>query len=303
MVMRMIILLGFSMLLASSPLVAEPAPSMLSNQGQRLLMGPIEWAAGEGETPVSKEPVKRVKKEGGTSPGKAFLYSLLVPGLGEIMNGSTLRGAFFMGIEAVGLGLYFNWNKKGKDIEKEFRQVADEKWSPENYLAWRSSTISRNSSITHALPCSSYVESYVDSLKVGKRYWGSCAGSEIQQYYELIGKYDQYASGWTDLVNAETGNLAENTRVDSVENYLSKTRLDYEIQRDDSNRFLKRASAVTGLILVNHVISAIDAARVARLRSEGATAEAIERRTQFSFVLHQRQRTRVPMLMAYKPFP
>ena len=68
MVIRMIILLGFSMLLASSPLVAEPAPSMLSDQGQRLLMGPIEWAAGEGETPTSKEPVKRVKKEGGT-PG------------------------------------------------------------------------------------------------------------------------------------------------------------------------------------------------------------------------------------------
>ena len=286
MVIRMIILLGFSMLLESSPLVAEPAPSMLSDQGQRLLMGPIEWAAEEGETPVSKEPVRRVKKEGGTSPGKAFLYSLLVPGLGEIMNGSTLRGAFFMGIEAVGLGLYFNWNTKGKDLEKEFRQVADEKWSPENYLAWRSSTISRNSSITHALPCSTY-----------------CADSEVQQYYELIGKYDQYVSGWTDLVYAETGNPAGATQVDSVENYLSETRLAYEIQRDDSNRFLKRASAVTGLLLVNHVISAIDAARVARLRSEGATAEAIERRTQFSFVLNQRQRTRIPMLMAYKPFP
>ena len=298
MVTRMIILLGFSMLLASSPLVAEPAPSMLSDQGQRLLMGPIQWAAVEGETPASKEPVKRMKKESGTSSGKAFLYSLLVPGLGEIMNGSTLRGAFFMGIEAVGLGLYFNWNTKGKDIEKEFRQVADEKWSPENYLAWRSSTISRNSSITHALPCSTYVNDY---LTTGG--FGDCADSEVQQYYELIGKYDQYVSGWTDLVYAETGNPAGATQVDSVENYLSETRLAYEIQRDDSNRFLKRASAVTGLLLVNHVISAIDAARVARLRSEGATAEAIERRTQFSFVLHQRQRTRVPMLMAYKPFP
>ena len=64
MVTRTIILLGFNMLLVSSPLVAEPAPSMLSDQGQRLLMGPIEWAAEEGETPASKEPVKRVKKEG-----------------------------------------------------------------------------------------------------------------------------------------------------------------------------------------------------------------------------------------------
>ena len=59
MVIRMIILLGFSMLFASSPLVAEPAPSMLSDQGQHLLMGPIEWAAGAGETPASKELVAR----------------------------------------------------------------------------------------------------------------------------------------------------------------------------------------------------------------------------------------------------
>ncbi|MGB1717003.1 MAG: hypothetical protein ACPHO6_02545 [Candidatus Latescibacterota bacterium] len=298
MITRMILLLGSSLLIASTALEAEPAPSMLSDQGQHLLMGPIEWAAEEGETPAAERSVERAQKGGGTSPGRAFLYSIIVPGLGEMMNGSTLRGAVFMGIEAIGLGLYFNWNSKGKDLEKEFRQVADETWSPENYLAWRSSTISRNSSITHALPCSTYVNDY---LTTGD--FGDCPDSEVQQYYELIGKYDQYVSGWTDLVYAETGNPAGATQVDSVENYLSETRLAYEIQRDDSNRFLKRASAVTGLILVNHVISAIDAARVARLRSDGATAEAIERRTQFSFVLHQRQRTRVPMLMAYKPFP
>jgi len=298
MITRMILLLGSSLLIASTALEAEPAPSMLSDQGQHLLLGPIELAIQDGEAPSQGERVERDHQKRGTSPGRAFLYSILVPGLGEMMNGSTLRGAFFMGIEAIGLGLYFNWNSKGKDLEKEFRQVADEKWSPENYLAWRSSTISRNSSITHALPCSTYVNDY---LTTGD--FGDCPDSEVQQYYELIGKYDQYVSGWTDLVYAETGNPAGATQVDSVENYLSETRLAYEIQRDDSNRFLKRASAVTGLILVNHVISAIDAARVARLRSDGATAEAIERRTQFSFVLHQRQRTRVPMLMAYKPFP
>ena len=195
------------------------------------------------------------------------------------------------------LGLYFSWNGKGNDLEDKFRAAADTTWNPLDYLAWRGSTISRNSSITHALPCSSYVNDY---LATGK--FGGCEDAEIQQYYELIGKYDQFTSGWVDLVHVETGNDAQATQVDSVENFLSAKRLDYEVKRDDSNRFLKRASAVTGLILVNHVISAIDAARVARSKADGATAEKLERRTRFAFVMHEGSRSQVPMLMAYKPF-
>ncbi len=294
MIVRIVAACVLSGWLASSPLEAEPLPSLFSEEGQHFLMGPMA-AADDGE-PVPVPRAERAVDTGGTSPGRAFLYSVLVPGLGEIMNGSPLRGAFFMGVEAIGLGLYFNWNSKGKDLEKEFREVADETWDPLSYLAWRGSTISRNSSITHALPCSTYIDDY---LSTGD--FGSCPDSEVQQYYELLGKYDQFVAGWTDLVYVETGSRAEATRVDSVENFLSEARLAYEIQRDDSNRFLKRASAVTGLLLVNHVISAIDAARVARFRSEGVATEQIERRTRFAFELHGRPDARVPMLMAYKP--
>ena len=92
------------------------------------------------------------------------------------------------------------------------------------------------------------------------------------------------------------------TEVDSVENFHSERRLRYEDQRDESNRFLKRASTVSGVILINHVISAIDAARVARARAEGADEAALRRRTRFC-VGHAALdvRARVPMLMAYKP--
>ena len=106
-------------------------------------------------------------------------------------------------------------------VEDEFRTVADENWDPLNYLAWRGSTISRNSSITHALQCSSAVDFYVETGKFngvdqdGQRF--HCDDSEIQQYYELIGKYDQFVSGWTDLVRVSTENAAQPTEVDSVE--------------------------------------------------------------------------------------
>ena len=98
------------------------------------------------------------------------------------------------------------------------KQFADEHWDPFSYLAWRASRISRNSSITHALPCSTYViEGNLDN----------CRGTEVQQYYELLGKYDQFLTGWVDVQDAN-GNRVQSTQVDSVENYRSENRQAYE---------------------------------------------------------------------------
>ena len=91
------------------------------------------------------------------------------------------------------------------------------------------------------------------------------------------------------------------TEVDSVENFHSERRLRYEDDRDESNRFLKRASTVSGVILINHVISAIDAARVARARAAGADEAALRRRTRLSLVMQPWTWGHVPMLVAYKP--
>ena len=54
--------------------------------------------------------------------------------------------------------------------------------------------------------------------------------------------------------------------------------------------------------MINHVISAIDAARVTRLRSAGVAEAALARRTRMAVVMQPWQRRQVPMLMAYKPF-
>jgi hypothetical protein len=274
---------------------AQELPSVLSEQGQALLMGPLAKVhLGEGPQKLEAVPSQGDQAK---SPRRAFLYSALLPGAGELYAGARKRAAVFFGIEAITAGLYFSWKGKGDDIEKEFRQMADQSWDPLNYLAWRGSTISRNSSITHALPCSSYVRGYVETGK-----FQGCPESEVQQYYELIGKYNQFAAGWTDLVRAETGNAVQPTEVDSVENFLSEIRLQYEDKRDESNRFLKRASNLAGVILVNHALSAIDAARVARGRASGVSESRLERRTRFEFVLYPGSRGQVPMAVAIKPF-
>lgn len=276
--------------LTASALAGE-LPSIFG-QYQAQLEGGIEAASPEEEQVLSVSAPPSAK-----SPRRALLLSALVPGAGQFYNGSKAKAAIFFGIEAAALGLYFNWKGEGDDIEKEFRQTADAEWDPLDYLAWRGSTISRNSSITHALPCSADVQIYVDTGS-----FGDCPDREVQQYYELIGKYDQFISGWADKVDKETGNRVAATEVDSVEGYLSETRLTYEDRRNDSNKFLKRASNLTGLILVNHVLSAIDAARSARNLAAGQSPQKVARRTRFIFAFHQGSRSKVPMLYAYKPF-
>ncbi len=299
--------------LTAASVRAEGLPSILSEEGQAFLVG---LRAVEGDADPEPAPMPRTETRKGKSSKRAFLLSALVPGLGEWYAGSKKRALAFFGAEAALVGMWAAWKGKGNDVVEEFRAVADEHWDPEDYILWRESTISNNSSITHALPCSSEVHGYIvearreGKLQAGEKLsaldrsevFGGCAPSQIQQYYELIGKYDQFVAGWDDLRRGgSTGNAAVPTEVDSVENFHSERRLRYEDDRDESNRFLKRASTVSGVILINHVISAIDAARVARARAAGADEAALRRRTRFALVMQPWVRARVPMFVAYKP--
>ena len=291
--------------LTAASVWAEGLPSILSEEGQAFLVG---LRAVEGDADPEPAPMPRTEARKGKSSKRAFLLSALVPGLGEWYAGSKKRGLAFLGAEAALVGMWAAWKGKGNDVVEEFRAVADEHWDPEEYIAWRESTISNNSSITHALPCSSEVrEMYIPAIASGLGAdFGGCAASQIQQYYELIGKYDQFIAGWKEDLkrvrsDGSIGNPVGWTEVDSVENFHSERRLRYEDQRDESNRFLKRASTVSGVILINHVISAIDAARVARARAAGVDEAALRRRTRFALVMQPWVRARVPMFVAYKP--
>ena len=248
-------------------------------------------AGGDSDSGVEEERAKTQLGKPLKSPQRSLLYSAILPGAGEFYAGARKRAALFFGLEAVAWGLYLSWNGKGDDIEVDFRRDADEQWEALNYVNWRGSTISRNSSITHALPCSSYVVT-VDNVT-------DCPSSDKQQYYELIGKYDQFISGWTDVTDGT--NRVQPTEIDSAENFRSELRLAYEDKRNESNKNLKRATNVAGLILVNHVLSAIDAARAARATAQGADAATLQRRTRLAFV-RGGSSGKTPILLAYKPF-
>ena len=268
-------------LLPAVPLSQRPGPTLLR----------VAQASDmeEGESPSPAAPKKR------RSPRRAFLLSALVPGAGELWAGSKMRAALFFGLEVLGWGAYTSWNARGDELESEFRAHADTTWNPWNYLAWRDSRQARHSSRTHTLPCDSLFVQAPSTTPVAE-VLGGCSTTETQQYYELIGKYDQFIAGWKDITRS--GNRVHYTEVDSAENFSSALRLEYEDRRHESNKYLKRAGNVAGLIFVNHVLSAIDAARVARARNLGRDEAAIARRIRLVATL---DRDRTARLTAWRP--
>ena len=150
----------------------------------------------------------------------ALILSGIFPGAGEIYLGSYKKGAAFACVEVLCWTLYITNNNKGDDIRTEFRAYADENWSES---VWRNALITygiNEQNLSHQLP-----------------------DEKTQQYYEMIGKYDQFAIGWNDCNEWEG---------------LSENRLYYEGRRYEHNKHLKRAITMTSIVLLNRVASFID---------------------------------------------
>lgn len=103
-----------------------------------------------------------------------------------------------------------------------------------------------------------------------------------QQYYELIGKYFHFAVGWEDYEAArdENGNptwredgeyiaaIDPDTRDGSGDHVFVSDRFwDYRDDHATANDYFRRASRISSLFILNHIISAVDAAVFARLHN------------------------------------
>ncbi len=177
------------------------------------------------------------------SPKKALFMSAVVPGSGEAYAGKFLKSAGFLALEAAGWTLYITQNKKGNDIDREFKQYADAHWSEGVYWDWIAmhSGVDRNDMT--ALRAWEH-EHFSHGLHEEKD----------QQYYEMVGKYDQFNYAWDD---SDIGLLDEGFDRTTMR---SKHRLYYEGRRNASNQAFKNATKGLTVVLFNHILSALDAA-------------------------------------------
>jgi hypothetical protein len=171
------------------------------------------------------------------SVGKAFLLSAVIPGAGEFYNKSFLKGLAFLGVEVGAWAVYAIYTKSGNEKTDEFEAYANTHWSEDEYWA----SLARLSGCdVNNRPCLRDYES--------KTFSHFLPDERNQTYYENIGKYDQFNAGWDDSISGEAKER------DSANRSL------YTRLRKKANDQFKIATYGTSIVLVNHVISALDAA-------------------------------------------
>ena len=184
---------------------------------------------------------------GRKSSAKAFLMSLVVPGAGQLYAGNKIRPVIFLGVEAAAWGLHASYHSKGEDATDIYEAFNQEHWSRDrhqDYMDWTYGEMPDTfTEITHHLP-----------------------ETNTQQFYEMTGKYDQFAWGWDDaslrdsMMYTEYKNINPPPRVFYAENVpVSPNRDKYEGLRDDANSEYNKATKMLTLVLANHVISAFEA--------------------------------------------
>ncbi len=198
------------------------------------------------------------------SPGKAFVYSLIIPGAGQLYYGSKIKAAAFLGAEAASWFFYAKFHSDGEELTDEFEAFQQAHWSEDaysDYLEWvyghRDDDSIDAVEISHNLP-----------------------STRTQQYYEMTGKYDQFSWGWDDArldgrglegVDTTSGNpytpvdppdTAKGNRVPS-----SANRLTYETMRHDANKKFDNATKMIIVASVNHLVSAVEALISTKLRN------------------------------------
>jgi hypothetical protein len=176
---------------------------------------------------------------------QAFLYSLVLPGAGQFYAGSKIKPALFLGAEAVIWYGYFHFHGQGNDRTDIYEGEANRQWSEQRYVEF----------LQYFFGVSDDEEALNED---GNLFFGHHLPDEkTQQYYEMIGKYDQFVFGWSDSPPPSQFDPSDKYAFESI---MSDIRLNYEQLRNDANVAYDKATASLMVMMANHIISAFEAA-------------------------------------------
>ena len=206
----------------------------------------------EAEEALESAPVKR------KSPFKAFALSALLPGAGQFYNGSKIKPILFLGAEAAAWGFNLKFHNDGDEATDAYEAYNDAHWSENDYeqylwLGYRETD-----------------DEAVDAREVSHHL----PDTKTQQYYEMTGKYNQFAWGWDDAA-LNGNNLEYYVGLDTIPPITgdpttpsSARRMIYEGMRDDANSKYDRADKMIIFAIVNRLVSGFEAFFSARKINE-----------------------------------
>jgi len=172
------------------------------------------------------------------SPVVAGLLSAVVPGAGQLALGQS-RGWAYLGLEGAAWFSVISLHDAGNQAESDYRVFAGDPNDPDSRWAF-----DRYQSVTDCGEGLGPVDFASESEVIHRLYVNS-----RDDYFDEIGRLDVYACGWTSQVE----------------------RARYMGMRSHADALFSSARWVVGAMFLNHVVSAVDAAKSAsnRRKAEG----------------------------------
>jgi len=201
------------------------------------------------------------------------LYSALVPGVGELTMGDYKAGIPAVALEVAAWTGYFSKHDQGLETRKEYEAFADANWM-------QSKWIDDHIFVYPNLPPPDNISTPAQMDSIGQIVGPSGAWpgyipwvskeEDKQHFYENIGKYDWYISGWTDY---DPDTAPHDT---ALRDQYRSMRIKSNDQLDDAEKFIYLSLGVRVWSLVYTTL------KVKRARDAVGTA-ALETDNHFAF--------------------
>jgi Family of unknown function (DUF5683) len=184
---------------------------------------------------------------GQKSPVLSGVFSAIIPGAGQVYNEDWWIAGIFLAVEAALITTAITYENKGDEQTESFEQYADQNWSVVDYAEWLNTYEQGNIQINpdESLPPWERVD--WDELNAAETGSHNLPPHGEQQYYELIGKYHQYSSGWNDFTGGSNKEL------------ISPNFTYYAGERGEANDYYNTSSTAVVGIYINHILSAAEA--------------------------------------------
>ncbi len=192
--------------------------------------------------------------------------SALIPGAGEFYAESYWKAALFFAVELTALGIAYSNDRRGDQQTDRYKDFANQHWSVVRYAKY-AETLSPGKTYNWRIPGTEGMGEFdrpwtqvnwaeLNRLErdIAGYYSHTLPGYGEQQYYELIGKYPQYNQGWND--SPASFNYGDP---------LTSNFLYYSGERGKANTYYTNSSRWVTIAIINHILSAVDAAWSASL--------------------------------------
>ena len=196
--------------------------------------------------------------------------SFIVPGWGQLNNKDPLwKPILFFGIESIAIGSNLHFTKKSNNYKSDFENYADLHWDLQRWFENTKIIFPDNWSDiivgTHKLGLQIngryFSTNTLESLS-RQHSWSDILVVRDRDFYENIGKYDQFVGGWSDDFDNpfdDKGNWFSEEKGDVESVVLTKRKNYYRNLRHKSNINSSYARYAVSALMLNHIASGFDA--------------------------------------------